>query len=104
MRLGYGAQLTGAMMNSWIRTGRWTPSFRPKGRMIGHDRPMRLPFLFIFAVTYLTPGAAQITHVHADAAEKPAQTLPPPVMIAGVGDSHLAITTSSSEAQLWFDQ
>jgi tetratricopeptide (TPR) repeat protein len=65
---------------------------------------MRLPFLFIFAVTYLTPGAAQITHVHADAAAKPAQTLPPPVMIAGVGDSHLAITTSSSEAQRWFDQ
>ena len=65
---------------------------------------MRLPVLFTFAVTYLTPGTAQITHVHAEAAEKPAQTLPPPVMIAGVGDSHLAIATSSSDAQRWFDQ
>jgi tetratricopeptide (TPR) repeat protein len=65
---------------------------------------MRLPVLFILAVMYFTPGIAQTPHVHADAAEKPAQTLPPPVMIAGVGDSHLAITTSSPEAQRWFDQ
>jgi tetratricopeptide (TPR) repeat protein len=62
---------------------------------------MRLAVLFVFATAY---GIAQTTHVHADAAEKPAQTLPPPVMIAGVGNSHLTITTSSPEAQRWFDQ
>jgi tetratricopeptide (TPR) repeat protein len=62
---------------------------------------MRLPILLVFAISY---GIAQTAHVHADAAEKPAQTLPPPVMIAGVGDSHLTITTSSPEAQRWFDQ
>jgi tetratricopeptide (TPR) repeat protein len=62
---------------------------------------MRLPILLVFAIAY---GIAQTAHVHADAAEKPAQTLPPPVMIAGVGDSHLAITSSSPEAQRWFDQ
>jgi hypothetical protein len=62
---------------------------------------MKLPILFIFAITY---GIAQTAHVHADSAEKPSQTLPPPVMIAGVGDSHLTITTSSPDAQRWFDQ
>jgi tetratricopeptide (TPR) repeat protein len=50
------------------------------------------------------PLTAQMAHVHADSAEKPASTLPPPVMIKGVGDSHLQITTSSAEAQRWFDQ
>lgn len=74
------------------------------GRFTSYDRPMRLPVLFIFAVVYFAPGIAQTTHVHADAAEKPAPTLPPPVMIAGVGNSHLEITTSSPEAQRWFDQ
>ncbi|HME09985.1 MAG TPA: tetratricopeptide repeat protein [Bryobacteraceae bacterium] len=64
---------------------------------------MRLPVLFLLMT--FTPGIAQITnHVHAGAAEKPAQTLPPPLMIAGVGSSHLTITTSSPEAQRWFDQ
>jgi tetratricopeptide (TPR) repeat protein len=65
---------------------------------------MRVPALFIFAMTCFTPGLAQLTHVHADTAEKPAQTLPPPLMIAGVGTSHLDITTSSPDAQRWFDQ
>ncbi len=36
--------------------------------------------------------------------EKPSKTLPPPVMIAGVGNSHLVLTTSSPDAQKWFDQ
>jgi tetratricopeptide (TPR) repeat protein len=65
---------------------------------------MRLPTLFIFAVICLTPGIAQTSHAHADTAEKPAQTLPTPVMIADVGNSHLTITTSSPETQRWFDQ
>ena len=43
---------------------------------------MKLPILLVFAIAY---GIAQTAHVHADVAEKPAQTLPPPVMIAGVG-------------------
>src|SRR5271166_4091447 len=64
---------------------------------------MRLPVLFLLMT--FTPGIAQITnHVHAGAAEKPAQTPSPPLMIAGVGSSHLTITTSSPEAQRWFDQ
>ncbi len=65
---------------------------------------MRVPVVFLLVITSLAPGLAQPAHVHADAAEKPAQTLPPPVMIPGVGSSHLAITTSSPEAQKWFDQ
>jgi len=65
---------------------------------------MRPAILIVFALTYLTPGIAQLAHVHADSAEKPATTLPPPVRIAGVGNSHLAITTSSPKAQQWFDQ
>jgi tetratricopeptide (TPR) repeat protein len=65
---------------------------------------MRVSILLILAASCFTPGIAQVAHVHADVAEKPAQTLPPPVMIAGVGDSHLAITTSSREAQRSFDQ
>ena len=58
-------------------------------------------FLLLVCTVTLT---AQTAHVHADTAEKPATTLPPPVMIAGVGNSHLPITTSSPEAQRWFDQ
>ncbi len=65
---------------------------------------MRLPVLLILATTYFTPGVAQMTHIHAGAAEKPAKTLPPPLMIAGVGSAHLTITTTSPEAQRWFDQ
>jgi tetratricopeptide (TPR) repeat protein len=59
-----------------------------------------------FAAFFLlvSPAFAQTAHVHADAAGKPARTLPPPSMIAGVGNSHLAITTSSPDAQRWFDQ
>jgi tetratricopeptide (TPR) repeat protein len=53
---------------------------------------------------FVVPLTAQTAHVHADAAEKPASTLPPPVMITGVGNSHLQITTSSPDAQRWFDQ
>ncbi len=59
---------------------------------------------FFLAVLCLVPLTAQTAHVHADTAEKPASTLPPPVMIAGVGNSHLQITTASAEAvpvRLW---
>jgi tetratricopeptide (TPR) repeat protein len=69
-----------------------------------YDGPMRPAALIVFALTYLAPCIAQLAHVHADSAEKPATTLPPPVLIVGVGNSHLAITTSSPKAQQWFDQ
>jgi tetratricopeptide (TPR) repeat protein len=59
---------------------------------------------FFLSLLFVVPLAAQTAHVHADTAEKPASTLPPPVMIAGVGNSHLQITTSSPDAQRWFDQ
>jgi tetratricopeptide (TPR) repeat protein len=61
---------------------------------------MKWTVFFLFA----TVSFAQTAHVHADTAEKPAPTLPSPVMIAGVGASHLAVTTSSPDAQRWFDQ
>jgi tetratricopeptide (TPR) repeat protein len=61
---------------------------------------MRLAVLLLLGL----PGFAQVAHVHADSAEKPSKTLPPPVMIPGVGNSHLAIATSSPDAQKWFDQ
>ncbi|MGA8596102.1 MAG: tetratricopeptide repeat protein [Bryobacteraceae bacterium] len=51
-----------------------------------------------------TPGIGQIVHMHGESTERPAKALPPPVMIPGVGNSHFAITTSSPQAQVWFDQ
>ena len=68
-----------------------------------YDKRMRVPVVFLLVITFLAPGLAQPAHVHADAAKKPTQTLPA-AMIPGVGSSHLAITTSSPEAQKWFDQ
>jgi tetratricopeptide (TPR) repeat protein len=51
-----------------------------------------------------TPTGGQIVHMHGGSTARPAKALPPPVMIPGVGNSHFAITTSSSQAQVWFDQ
>ena len=51
-----------------------------------------------------TGGIGQTVHMHGDPTDRPARDLPPPVLIAGVGKSHLAITTSSRQAQAWFDQ
>src|SRR5271154_6014836 len=65
---------------------------------------MRQTILVLFAAASVTTAAAQTAHVHADSAERPSASLPPPVMIAGVGNSHLKITTTSAEAQRWFDQ
>ena len=50
------------------------------------------------------PLVAQTHHMHADPTGTPVKDLPPPVMLAGVGNSHLAITTASPQAQVWFDQ
>lgn len=62
---------------------------------------MRLLLFLAFAAGVL----AQAPHRHADAASalRP-ESLPPPVTIAGVGHSHLAINTPSPDAQRWFDQ
>jgi hypothetical protein len=63
----------------------------------------RLRVFIAFAIA-CTPGIGQIIHMHGESTERPAKALPPPVMIRGVGNSHFAITTSSPQAQVWFDQ
>jgi tetratricopeptide (TPR) repeat protein len=49
---------------------------------------------------------AQTQHHHADESspEMDLSKLPPAVKIEGLGQSHIAITTKSPEAQRWFDQ
>src|SRR5258708_27361544 len=63
----------------------------------------RLAASIAFAIV-CTPCIGQTVHIHGDSTGTPAKDLPPPVMIAGVGNSHFAITTSSPQAQVWFDQ
>ena len=63
----------------------------------------RRAVLIIVAIA-CTRSLGQMVHMHGDPTEKPLKDLPPPVMIAGVGSSHFAITTSSPQAQAWFDQ
>ena len=60
--------------------------------------------VFILVAIACTPCIGQMIHMHGDPTDKPPKDLPPPVMIAGVGSSHFAITTSSPQAQVWFDQ
>ncbi len=65
---------------------------------------------FIRALSVFALGCAlalaQIQHHHADevVAEINLSKLPPAVKVAGLGQSHIAITTQSSEVQQWFDQ
>jgi tetratricopeptide (TPR) repeat protein len=47
---------------------------------------------------------AQHQHPAETGSELDPSTLPPAVKIAGLGQSHIAITTKSPEAQQWFDQ
>jgi tetratricopeptide (TPR) repeat protein len=47
---------------------------------------------------------AQHQHPAETSSELDPSTLPPAVKIAGLGQSHIAITTKSPEAQQWFDQ
>ena len=56
-------------------------------------------------MTLAAAAFAQAPHRHppADASLR-ALSLPAPVKIAGVGNSHLSIATNSPEAQRWFDQ
>jgi tetratricopeptide (TPR) repeat protein len=63
----------------------------------------RLAVSIIVAIACI-PTIGQTVHMHGDPTDKPPKNLPPPVMIAGVGSSHFAITTSSPQAQVWFDQ
>jgi tetratricopeptide (TPR) repeat protein len=63
----------------------------------------RLIVSIAFVIT-CTRGIGQTIHLHGESTGKPAKALPPPVMIPGVGNSHFAITTSSPQAQVWFDQ
>ncbi|ADV81157.1 tetratricopeptide repeat protein [Terriglobus saanensis] len=37
-------------------------------------------------------------------APTPPEKLPPPLRMTGIGNGHIAITTSNPEAQIWFDQ
>ena len=67
---------------------------------------MRIAFVrFFLLLAFAAAGFAQAPHHHADAgsALRP-ESLPAPVVLDGVGHSHLAITTRSPEAQRWFDQ
>ena len=61
-------------------------------------------FPVVFVIACSTPLVGQTVHMHGEPAGNPVKTLPSPVMIPGVGNSHLAITTSSPQAQKWFDQ
>ncbi|MBV8072349.1 MAG: hypothetical protein JO270_20775, partial [Acidobacteriaceae bacterium] len=50
-------------------------------------------------------AGAQSHHHTADASvEIDIAKLPPPVKLNGLGHSHIAVTTKSPEAQIWFDQ
>src|ERR1051326_2779698 len=62
-----------------------------------------LAISIIVAIT-CAPSIGQTVHMHGDPTDKPVKDLGPPVMIAGVGNSHFSITTSSPQAQVWFDQ
>jgi tetratricopeptide (TPR) repeat protein len=63
----------------------------------------RLIVSIAFAIA-CAPSIAQVVHTHNESTERPTKALPVPVVIPGVGNSHFAITTSSTQAQIWFDQ
>ena len=66
-------------------------------------RPIRVLPAVLLACSLLF---AQTPHHHADESspEMDLSKLPPAVKIEGLGQSHIAITTKSPEAQQWFDQ
>jgi len=69
--------------------------------------PHMLPAVALALTALASPGLfAQMNmagHVMEMQDEIPPEKLPPPVRIAGIGNSHMEIT-ASPEAQMWFDQ
>jgi tetratricopeptide (TPR) repeat protein len=62
---------------------------------------MRYPTLFALL---LIPAAGQVCHKAHKTRDYKMTEMPPPPRIAGIGDSHLQITTKSAKAQAYFDQ
>jgi tetratricopeptide (TPR) repeat protein len=65
---------------------------------------MKAATRLILPIAWCATLAAQMDHMHGTPGNRPAEALPPPVMISGVGNAHLRISTSSFQAQQWFDQ
>lgn len=65
---------------------------------------MKCLFGAVAAIFCSAPLMGQMAHMHGDEGHPPSTKLQPPVIIQGVGNSHLAISTSSPQAQRWFDQ